>query len=133
MLLNLDVEGCPNMPRNSIEAISEDNDPVPQQEDLEPDQPTPADISRMFEELFDKSGRKMDEHAEEMRVTDQRLASLEQDARQPRLVMEADGPVDERRIASARRAPLQQYKRCMGIAFLPTESIPIRCARPVSA
>ena len=32
----------------------------------------------------------------EMRATDQRLASLEQDARQPRLAMEADGPAGEK-------------------------------------
>ena len=31
-----------------------------------------------------------------MRVTDQRFASLEQDARKLRLAMEADGPADEK-------------------------------------
>ena len=38
----------------------------------------------------------MDVLAEEMGVTDQRLASLEQDAWQPRLVMEVDGPADKK-------------------------------------
>ena len=37
---------------------------------------------------------KMDVLADDMRGTRQRVASLEQDARQPRLAMEADGPSD---------------------------------------
>ena len=36
----------------------------------------------------------MDEILDEMRVMDQDVTSLEQDARQPRLAMEADGPAD---------------------------------------
>ena len=35
-----------------------------------------------------------------------------------------------RRLASARRAPLRQYKRCIGIAVLPTGLIPIGCVLP---
>ncbi|CAM9124457.1 unnamed protein product, partial [Ascophyllum nodosum] len=42
------------------------------------------------------TSRKMDELAEEMRATNKRLASLEQDARQPRLAMEADVPADKK-------------------------------------
>ena len=38
----------------------------------------------------------MDELADEMKATRQRLASLEQDARQPCLVMEADVPADKK-------------------------------------
>ena len=34
-----------------------------------------------------------------------------------------------RRLASARKAPLQQFKRCMGIDFLRIGSTPTRCAR----
>ena len=37
---------------------------------------------------------KMDELAGEMKATKQRLAGLEQDAREPRLVMEVDVPSD---------------------------------------
>ena len=38
------------------------------------------------------------------------------------------------RLASARRAPLRQFERCMGIAVLPTGVIPARrLPRPVSA
>ena len=40
---------------------------------------------------------KMDVLADEMRGTSQRLASREQDARQPRLIMETDGPASKTR------------------------------------
>ena len=43
-----------------------------------------------MESYFDK----LDELADEMRATEQRFAGLEQDARQPRLAMEADVPSD---------------------------------------
>ena len=46
----------------------------------------------MIEELFDKSDRKLDGLAENLKRANQRLASIEQDARQPRLAMEADVP-----------------------------------------
>ena len=52
---------------------------------------------RKLEELFDRWDRKLEElfdKAEEMRVMDQRVSSLEQDARQPRLAMVADGQAD---------------------------------------
>ena len=52
-------------------AVPEDNCPVPQQDGLGPDQPTLADLYRMIEELFDKSDRKLDVLADEMRVTKQ--------------------------------------------------------------
>ena len=84
------------MSRNWSEAVPEGNGPVPQQDEFESDQPTLADVYRMMEELFDKSGRKLDELTEEMRVADQRLPSLEQDARQPRLAMEADVLADKK-------------------------------------
>ena len=51
---------------------------------------------RMFEELIDESDSKMDELAGEMRDIEQRLASLEHHARQPRLAMEADVPADKK-------------------------------------
>ena len=53
------------------------------------------DVYRIIEELFDKSDGKMDELADEMREIEQRVASLEHDARQPRLAMEADVPADK--------------------------------------
>ena len=51
-------------------------------------QPTPMDVYRKIEELWDK---KMDEIT---RLLEQHLVSLEQDARQPRLAMVADGQAD---------------------------------------
>ena len=90
------------MPRQESEAVSGGNGPVPRQEEFEPDQLRLADLYRLFKEGFKRKRRenkslldKMDELIE-MRATDKRLASLEQDARQPRLGMEADGPADEK-------------------------------------
>ena len=82
------------MPRKESEAVPEGNGLVPQQEQFGSDQPTMADVYRMIEELFDRSDRKFDELTGEMRGTRRRVASLEEDARQPRLAMEADGPSD---------------------------------------
>ena len=50
----------------------------------------------MIVELFDRSDRKMDELADEMREIEQRSASLGHDARQPRLTMEADLSADKK-------------------------------------
>ena len=82
------------MPRNWSEAVPEGNGPVPQQEEFGSDQPTVVYIYRMIKELFDESDRKLDEFMENLRATDQREASLVQDARQPRLAMEPDMPAD---------------------------------------
>ena len=60
------------MPRNWSKAVSEGNGPVPQQQELGSGQPTLADVYQMVKVLFDKSDKKMDEHAEEMRVTGHR-------------------------------------------------------------
>ena len=78
------------MPRNWSKAVPENNGPIPHQDEFESREPTMADFYRMVKELFDKSDRKLDELTEEMRGTKQRLASLEQDAQQPRLPIEAD-------------------------------------------
>ena len=47
-----------------------------------------------WDEVREENGLKKPEKPKEMRATDQREASLEQDARQPRLAMEADGPAN---------------------------------------
>ena len=70
-----------------------------------------------MDSCFDRWNRKLDEISDEARVMDQHVTSLEHGARQPRLAMEIDGPATLR-LASARRAPLQQYKQCVGIAVL---------------
>ena len=82
------------MPRNWSKAVPEGNGPVPQQEEFGSDQPTLVDVYRLFEERFVRQLKIMDELVEEMRATEQRSASLEHDARQPRLTMEADVPSD---------------------------------------
>ena len=60
------------MPQNWSKTVPEGNGPVPQQQELGSGQPTLADVYQMVKELFDKSDKKMDEHAEEMRATDHR-------------------------------------------------------------
>ena len=82
------------MPRKGSEAVPEGNGPVPQQEKIGPGQPTLADVYRMVKELFDKSDRRLEKLTENLKNMNQRVASLEQDARQPRPAMEADGPAD---------------------------------------
>ena len=87
------------MPRNWSKAVPEGNGPVPQQEEFGPDQPTLADVYRLFEERFERQLKevkshlnKIDELADKMRAAKQHLAGLKQDARQPSLAMEADVP-----------------------------------------
>ena len=94
------------MPRKESKAVSEGNGPVPQQEELGSfGQLTLSDLHRMMEELFEKSGRYLDSikrHFDQqekkldefMEMVDQRVASLEQDARQPRLALAEDGAAD---------------------------------------
>ena len=60
--------------------------------------------------------QELNEISEEARVMYQHVTSLEHGARQSRLAMEADGHTQTPRLKSTRRAPLQQYKRCVGIA-----------------
>ena len=79
--------------------------PSPRKKKFGPDQPTLADVYRLFEESFDRQLKitksRFDQHEKklnefmEMRVTEKRSASLEQDARQPRLAMEADVPTEK--------------------------------------
>ena len=76
------------MPRKESEAVPEGNSPVPQQEEFGSGQPTLVDVYQKIEEVWD---RKMDDIT---RLLEQHLASLEQDARQPRLAIETDGPAD---------------------------------------
>ncbi|CAN0376329.1 unnamed protein product [Ascophyllum nodosum] len=96
------------MPRKESKAVPEDIGPVPLQEEFGSGQPTLADVYRVFKKRFDQSDRywdsikshfdqlenKSDDLVDEMTVTRQRLAGLEQEARQPRLAMEADGQAD---------------------------------------
>ena len=78
------------MSRKKSEAVPEGNGPAPQQ--VGSGQPTLEDeYWRKIEELLKTWWR-----AEDTKLKSQRLASLEHDARQPRLTMEPDEPTDTR-------------------------------------
>ena len=83
------------MPRNWTKAVPKGNGPVPQPE-FGPDQPTLADMYRFFERRLDRQLNRMKSHFDELTEkiieTRHRSASLEQDARQPRLATEVDLP-----------------------------------------
>ena len=94
------------MPRNWSKTLPEGNGPVPQQEEFGSDQPRLADVYRLFEESFDRrlkiikspfdQEEKKSNEFIEMRATEQHSASLEQDARHPRLAKVANVPSDTR-------------------------------------
>ena len=123
------------MLRKESKAVPEGNGPVPRKEEFGSGQPTWGDVYRMTKEAFDRWDKKLDKISDETRVMDQHVTSLEHGTRQPLLAMEADGPANTKTIlASARRAPLQQYKRCVGIVFLLAGLNPAQTpTRPVSA
>ena len=75
------------MLRKVSEAVSEGNGPVHQEEECGFGQPAPVDKFREIRAQFDKL-------KESMRRLEQLLISQEQDARQPRLAMDADGPAN---------------------------------------
>ena len=86
-------------------AVLEGNGPVPQQEQFRSEQPRLTDVYRLFQESFNirikimksrfgQQEKKLNKLADEMRAIKQRLVGLEQDARQPRLAVEADVPSD---------------------------------------
>ena len=78
------------MPRKVSEAVPGGNDPTPQ------------DAGKMvtFKELqkagSETWGEAFKEYKEDLRRMDQRLASVEHDARQPRVARKADVPADEK-------------------------------------
>ena len=79
------------MLRKESEAVLESNGPVPQQGKFGSGEPALADVYRMFKERFNRWDRTLEKLSGEMRVTSQRVSSLEQDAWQPRLAIQADG------------------------------------------
>ena len=130
------------MPRNWSKAVHEGNRSVPQQEELGSDQPTLVNVYRLFEESFDRrlkimksrfdqQEKKLKEFMENMRATEQHSPSLEQDAWQPRLAMEADVPSDPK-TRERTMAPLLQFKRSMGITVLQNGSKLARRVLPAS-
>ena len=92
----LDVEVCPKMLRKESKAVHEGNDPVPRDisgllggNTMEKPRQT---MFQAWDEVCDENGLKKPEKNKETRATEQRSASLEQEARQPRLTMLADVP-----------------------------------------
>ena len=95
------------MPRKQGKVVPEGSGPVPQHDEFGPEQPKLVDMYRVFEERFDRQlniikihfdqqDEKLDELTKKMRETRQRLAGLEQEARQPRLATEGDVEPDTR-------------------------------------
>ena len=76
------------MLRKESEAVPEGNGPVHQEEEFGSGQLAPVDLFQRTNEIWDRRLDKI------MRYLEQHSASLEQDARQPRLAMEADGPAN---------------------------------------
>ena len=117
------------MPRKENMAVREGNDPIPQNSCVMVRGITLEDFRRVMSKVWD---RKMDDKlTEDLRRTDQRSARLSRKLRShfsPWRQMSPQTP----RLASARKAPLRQYKRCMGVAVLPTGLIPFRCILPAS-
>ena len=73
------------MPRKKSEAVPARNGPVHQEEEFGSGQPAPVDVFQRIEEIWDRGIDEM------MRCLEQHIASQEQDARQSRLAMKADG------------------------------------------
>ena len=88
------------MPWKESEVIPEGNGPVHQREKIGPGQPTLEDFYQRIIEKLDKIQKRLDSCIDrlddKMRERDQRLARQEQDARQSRLAMEADGQASTR-------------------------------------
>ena len=84
------------MLRKASEAVSEGNGPVHQEEEYGFGQPRAVDDFREIKSLLKEQDRMLKELRDDLkdgvrRFIEQYAARLEQDARQPRLAMEADG------------------------------------------
>ena len=73
-----------------VKAVLEGNDPARHHAEVGPGELTMADLYRMMTDRFDRSDNQFDKRTGNMRVTNQRLAGLEHDARQVCLAKEAD-------------------------------------------
>ena len=78
------------MPRKESKVVPEGSGPTPQ------DAYTTITWEELRRVLSESMGKSFGEFKEDLRCIDQHLASLEQDARQPRLAMEADVPADKK-------------------------------------
>ena len=104
------------MPRKWSKAVPEGNGPVPQYEEFGSNQPILADLYRLFEEIFGRQLKMIDELVE-MKATDQ-LQQTSSKLLGSHVLPWRHTCQQRRRLASARGAPLLQFKRNMGIAVL---------------
>ena len=112
MVLNVKI--YPKMLRKKSKAVSEGNGSIPQDAYVILSGITLDDLRRIMSEVadkvFDKHFRQKPENVEEMRATEQRSASLEQDAQKPRLAMEADVTTDTKTHKRMEDAEADQVK-----------------------
>ena len=95
----LDIEVYPEMPRKKSKNVPEGNGPVPQDKSglltMEKIRRTMSEVmGKSFDEWTSHFGLKLEYPKE--KNTDNRLADLEHEARQPRLVTEADVETDKK-------------------------------------
>ena len=109
------------MPRNRSETVSEGNGLVPHHNQIGPDQPTLADVYRLFEEIidrqlnlmkshFDQLDKKMDGLMETTRGTNQRLVGLLHGAQQRRFAIEANVKPDTKTCKRTKDAAADREK-----------------------
>ena len=83
------------MLRKESEAVSGGNGPVHQEEEFGFGQPAPADVYREIKCLSKQQEKKLGKLQDDLtRLFEQLAARLKEDARQPRLATEADGPAN---------------------------------------
>ena len=122
----LGTEAYPKILRKKSKAVPEGNGPIPQDSYVVI---TRGELRRVLSESM---GETFGEFKENLKGIDQRVASLEQNARQPRLAMEADVPADKKtRKRTEGAATAVQAKH--GDICSAKGSKPARPARPVSA
>ena len=105
----LDAEIYPEMVRNRSKVVPVGNGPIIHHDKFVSDQPTMADLYQMIIERFDEPYKQFDKLTENMRVTNQRFASLEHKARQQRLATETDVEPDTK-TRKRKGSPLQQLE-----------------------
>ena len=125
------------MPRKESEAVPEGNSPITQNTYALPGI-TLEDLRRIMQETWDKvcekNGLKKPEKPKQMRATDQREISLEQDARQPRLAMEADEPANTKNRKRTEDAAITAVQAIHEDSFFLAGLVPARRPpRPLSA
>ena len=111
------------MLRKASKAVPEGNGLVPQKGELGSGQLTLGDVYRLCVERFDRMddrwNKKLDEITDKMRKMDQHVTSLEHEARQPRLAMEADGPADTTKTRERTEGAATAVQAMRGDGFSP--------------